>query len=435
MTLKEKFLDEIGKFKIYMRNLKDKSDKRIESFNNSENTKKIRGNKYFKFWPLVVVGIIILIIFFSMNIMNNTKQEVIDKFTSAVDSNNPSKLESIVKLPDGEGITKAQAIPILNFFETDKNRVNEVKKAFNSGKANYSMSLKRDKKLISEDYYIEVAYKTLTIDSNLDKTNLIIDGQNMGAFDKEKSLKLIAPSEYKIELEHKNEYATLSKNKKIDFTKDTKINFDLEGTYITVSSNVPEATVYINDSSTGVEAKNFNDIGPFPSDGTYQISLKYNTPFGSVSSEKISIKDIPDIKLDIDLKSAGIETSLNNLIGKFYESVFSAIDEKNVDKIEFATDAAKNKIYSDIKEKGFILKNVYKLNSSSIDFAKSTVELKDGVYYANSVASIEYNVKKEILGVPLKSSNYTQDFFTKAKYQDGKWEIYEIENFDLKYVE
>ncbi|MGL5575416.1 MAG: TcaA 3rd/4th domain-containing protein [Sarcina sp.] len=435
MTLKEKFLGEVTKFKTYMKNLKDKSDEKIEKLNNNEKTRRIRGNKYFKFWPLIIIAITLIIIIVGMNIMNDTKQEVINKFTLAVENNNPSKLQSILRLSNGEEISKAQTIPILNFFESDKNRVNDVKKALTSGSVDCSMSLKKNKKLIGENYYIEVAYKTLTIDSNLDNTNLIIDGQNMGSFNKQKTLQLIAPGEYKIELEHKNKYATISKNKNIDFTKDTKMDLNLDGTYVTVSSNVPQATVYINDASTGVEAKDFIDIGPFPTDGTYQVSLKYNTPFGSVSSDKVAIKDIPDIKLDIQLKNSGIETSLNNLIGKFYENVFNAIDVKDANKIEFANETAKNKIYSDIKEKGFILKNVYKLNSSSIDFSKSTVELKDGIYYANIVASIEYNVKKEILGVPLKSNNYTQNFFTKAKYQNGKWEIYEIENFDLKSVD
>ena len=366
--------------------------------------------------------------------MRNTKQEVIKKFALAMQNNNPSKLESIVKLPDGQEINKEEAIPILDFFKADVNRINNVRKAFTDGKSDYSMSLKKDKKLFGDDYYIEVSYATLKIDSNLNKTTLIVNGVNKGLFDKEKTIKLIAPGQYNIELENKNEYATVTKNKKIDFTKDSKLDLDLDGTYVTISSNVPDAIVYINDSSTGVKAKDFEEKGPFPKDGTYQVSLKYNTPFGSVSSEKISIKDVPDIKLNIDLKSTGIETSLNNLIGKFYESVFKAIDLKDVNKIEYANDTAKNKIYSDIEENGFILKNIYKLNSSSIDFSKSTIELKDGYYYANVVASIEYNVKKEILGLPLKSNNYTQNFFTKAKFENGKWEIYEIENFTLKSV-
>ena len=432
MTLKEKIQGEFDKLKTYMKNLKDKSDKNIENENNNNIINKFKNSKYFKFWPVLVASIVLIIVFISISFMKNTKQEVLEKFTLAIQNNNPNKLESIIKLPDGQEISKEDVIPILEFFKADINRVNNVKKAFREGKTDYSMSLKKDKKLFGDDYYIEASYATLEIDSNLDKITLVVNGVNKGIFDEDKTIKLIAPGQYNIELENKNEYATVTKNKKIDFTKDTKLDLDLEGTYITISSNIPEATVYINDSSTGIEAKNFVEKGPFPKDGTYQVSLKYNTPFGSVSSEKVPIKDIPDVKLNIDLKSTGIETSLNNLVGKFYQSVFKAIDLKDVNKIEYANDKAKNKIYSDIEENRFILKNVYKLNSSSIDFNKSTIELKDGCYYANVVVSIEYNVKKEILGLPVKSNNYTQNFFTKAKYQDGKWEIYEIENFSLK---
>ncbi|MGL4761355.1 MAG: TcaA 3rd/4th domain-containing protein [Sarcina sp.] len=432
MTLKEKVLDELGKFKTYLRNFKNKSDEKINYLNETENAKKIKGSKYYKFWPLVVLVVVLLFIGISMNMMNHSKSELISRFEKAVESNSTSKMASIIKLSNNQEIQKDGIIPVLDFFEADQSRISELKNAFKTGKPCFSMNLKKEKKLIGENYYIEVSTKKLEIDSNLDNTTLIINGKNEGEFNKDRTIDLIAPGDYNIELEHKNKYSTIQTSKKISFTKDSKVSMELKGTSVSVKTNVPDATVYINDSSTGVVAKDFIDIGPFPSDSTYGISLKYNTPFGKVSSDIVKISDMPSVNLNIDLKTSGIETSLNNLVGKFYESVFNAIDLKDQNKIEYANDEAKNKIYTDIKEKGFILKNVYKLNSSSIDFDKSTIELKDGVYYANVVASIDYNVKKEILGVPLKTNDYTQNFFTKAKYQNGKWEIYDIENFDLK---
>ena len=435
MTLKEKVLDECSKLKTYIKNLKNKSGERINSLNETEKIKKLKSNKYYKFLPIVIVALVLIVIGMIMGAMNHSKAELVSEFTKAVESNSTSKMSSLVRLPDNQEVTKEQLIPVLDFFEADQSRVTELKEAFKTGKPCFSMELKKEKKLIGENYYIAVKSEKLEIDSNLDNTTLIINGKNEGEFNKDKTINLIAPGEYNIELEHKNEYSTIEASKKISFTKGAKINLDLKGTSVTVKSNVPEAIVYINGSSTGVKASDFKDIGPFPADSTYEISLKYNTPFGSVSSDTVKIADMPDINLDIQLKSSGIETSLNNLVGKFYESVFNAIDLKDPTKIEYANDEAKNKIYTDIKEKGFILKNVYKLNSSSIDFDKSTVEFKDGVYYANVVATIDYNVKKEILGVPLKTNDYTQNFFTKAKYQDGKWQIYDIENFELKSVQ
>jgi uncharacterized membrane protein YvbJ len=435
VTLKEKVLEECTKLKTYVKNLKSKSSEKLEFLNEHENSKKFKGSKYYKFWPIIAIGVILIAIIGVMSMMNNNKSEVMTQFETAIAKNNTSKLSSVVKLDDGTQITSEQAIPILDFFKADNSRISNLKSSFKVGSSYYSMNLKKEKRFIGESYYIGVSYQKLSIDSNLDNTTLIINGEDKGVFNKDKTVELITPGEYNIELKNKNKYSTITKNQKIAFTKSTDIDMELKGTYVTVVSNVPEGIVYINDSSTGVKASDFKNVGPFPSDGSYEISLKYNTPFGTVISSKVKIGDLPDINLDLDLKSSGIKTSLNNLVGKFYESVFNAIDLKDQTKIEYANEEAKNKIYSDIKEKGFILKNVYKLNSSSIDFEKSTVDFKDGVYYASVVADIDYNVKKEILGVPLKSNDYKQSFFTKAKYQDGEWQIYDIQNFDLKSAE
>lgn len=428
MTFKEKFLQKFNEVRTSV------SKFGTDVFNDIKNIKTKGANKKIYITIAVLILVILAIILGVSSYKNNSKKELIDKTVNALESGNTKKLDNIVILNNGATVNNEQLIPVVRFFTEDKNRIETLKKGLESGKGAFSITMEKQNHFLYDNYLLVLKSNNLNIKTNIENTELFIDGNKTGVINDSKTETLLTPGIYTIRLENSNKYATLSNSKDVTLTKDEEVDLPLNGINISVSSNVDIATVYINDKSTETSVKDFKDIGPFPSDGSYNVSLKYKTPFGEVQSQSVPIKDMPEIKLDVDLKSSQVKTSLNNTIGKFYESVFSAIDLKDKSKIMFASEEAANEIYTDIKENGFILKNVYKLNSSSIDFDKSTIDFVNGVYDANIVANISYNVKKEILGVPVKSTDYEQKFFTKLKYENGKWQIYDVENFSLKTI-
>lgn len=403
-------------------------------FNNiSEKFKKNSKKKYY----YIIAGILFIIIGINIfiSIITNTKSEVINKSISAIENSNVSKLDNIARLSNGEKINSNNLAPIIRFFATDKARIQTLKKALLSNGEAYGITIAKQKNMLATDYFLVIPTANVTIDTNDQNSDLYIDGKKEGELSSGQSVSLLVPGVYNLRLENKNEYATLATSTDVIVTENKNIKMPINGINIKITSNADDATVYINGQSTNKTVSELNTIGPFPTDGSYNINLKYQTPFGDVASPIVPIENLPDIKLDLNFKTSQMKSSLNNAIGKFYDSVFTAIDTKDNSKVVDATSEAKNKIYDNIKENSFILKNIYKLNSSSIDFDKSTIELINGVYYVNAVANIDYNIKKEILGLPLKSTNYEQTFFTKLEYKNNKWQIYDIENFSLKTIE
>lgn len=432
MTFKDKIIREYEKLKNNAFALLKKHENKTSYISN-------KLSKYnIKFKYVVISGVIILAALMGFAIISfttNSKTELINKSIVAIENGNVNSLDKLMILSNGEKIDKSNMTPIIRFFNSDKSRIENLRKGLSDGKGAYSINIEKKDKLFKDDYFLVVSYKTLKVESNIENTEIFVDGNKSGVVNKTQTVKLISPGIYDVRLENKNDYATLSNSKEVTLTADSTVDIPLSGINININSNVEAAKVYINNEATDTTVKDFKNVGPFPTDGSYNVSLKYKTPFGEVASPVAQIKDMPDIILNIDLKSSQVKVSLNNTIGKFYESVFSAIDLKDAAKISFTTKDAADKVYNDIKENGFILKNVYKLNSSSIDFDKSTIEFVNGVYDANIVANINYNVKKEILGVPVKSTDYEQKFFTKLKYENGKWQVYDIENFSLKTIQ
>lgn len=428
MTFREKILNELNKAKLYI------GEKEIKKYFTKEYIKNM-SIKAKGIVIVVILAFIVLSTLFVIKLSSNDKSELIDKTVVALQKGNVNSLENLIRLDNGDKLTKEQLEPVIKFYQADEGRISNLKSALVKSKEIYSMSLEKEDKFVTDNYFIGVSYEEVNIKTNLANTKVLIDGKSNGVINGDKTIKLIAPGIYDVKLENENKYATLSTSKEIMVTKSENEEININGVNISIATNIPSATVYINGSGTGITANDFKDIGPFPTDGSYDISLKYRTPFGDVASGIQKIYDVPQITLDLNLKNSTIEASLNNAIGKFFDSVFTAIDMKDVKKINFATENASTKIYNDIKENGFILKNIYKLNSSSIDFDKSDIEYKDGVYSANVVANINYNVKKELLGLPIKSEDYNQDFFVKMKYEDSQWQVYDTEKFNLKTIE
>ncbi|MGL5634769.1 MAG: TcaA 3rd/4th domain-containing protein [Sarcina sp.] len=420
MTFQEKIKEEINKLKLC-----------IKEFSNKKINNKVKKKLSAKYTILGIAILGVIGVFLIFNIMNDTKKDAINKLVKGIESNNISKIQKILVNENGEEITINEATAFLNFYKNNSQRITVLEKNLES---NSSTDIKfiKENKFLGSDYKIEVLNKKINITTNLDDVVVFVNNEELTTIkNKTGSINLPAFGEYDIKLEKKGDYSTISASKKIDLTSDVNINIPLNGIYITLKSNIENAKVYINDVNSNLTVAEFKNIGPFPTDGTYNLILKYNTPFGEISSESVPIKDLPEIEINLNLKNSGIKASLNTAIGKFYSSVFDAINTDNKDKIVNATDEAKNKIYEDIKKNSFILKNIYKLNSSSIDFEKSSVEFLNGSYQANVVANIDYNVKKELLGLAFKTQDYSEQFSAKLVYENGEWEIYDIQNFNL----
>ena len=456
MTFKEKFLEEYNRVKLVLKEkrknikykftFKDRFNKFKMFLMNikflhkvKEKLDKLREHKYLKFAPLILIIVIMMMVGFLVGSGNTSKDKIINDFSAALENGNAKELTKILKVVNynNKELTQEDVKPLISFYSEDKGRITSIKTALKDNKSLYSTKLISEKKLIGEKYYIGVQFKQLDVSSNVAGAKVLINGEDKGTLSKNKTAKfnLISPGKYTIELEKTDKYATLKQQKDINLTKEIKVDIPLKGAYINVNSNFNDAKVYINEKDTGLLVKDFKNIGPFPTDGSYNLAIKYKTPWGEIASNIVKITDIPDINLNLDVKSSAVEGSINSVMEKFYKTVFEALEADDKNKISMATDEVKNKIYETIKQNAFLFKNNYKVNKVNIDFDKSVISYENNKYIANIVVNLDYNVKKEIFGVPLKSQNYNENFFTKIRYEDGNWIVDDIEGFNLKNIE
>lgn len=434
MTLKEKGV----KFYNKLKNKFLKNDK-LELI--KKNIIEFRKNKFpnFKFdkkFKIIIGGALVVFIIFTCALTTkiNSKDHMIKKINAVLEKRNTKGLSKLLVVDNVKKELSAEDVkPISEFYSNNKARIVDLTKAFNENQSIYSMSLKEEDAIIGQKYKIVTSYRELTINTDIEGANLYINGVSQGVINgKEKKVNLIAPGIYKIKVEYKGSDADLVKEKEITLTENESINIPLDGIKVTLRTNYPEAKVLINEVDSNIKAKDFKEKGPFPTDGSYKIAIKYNTPWGDVVSEPVEIKNNPEINLDLELKNEALKEQLTNLMEDFYNSVFSALNKENKDEIKGTTEEVKNKIYQILNEKYFILKNIYKLEAVDVDLNKSKITFENGQYVGNIVTSVDYLIKKDMFGIPLQSRSVNQSFFIEVIYKNGGWVISNVENFALE---
>ncbi|WP_055070839.1 TcaA 3rd/4th domain-containing protein [Clostridium massiliamazoniense] len=434
MTLKEKI-------KKCLNSIKEKvcNNEKFEGLKvkiQSIKSKKFLNIKFDRKLILIISISFFFVLFIGcfFTVQKNSKSYVIKKLTTVLDKGNNRALSKIIVVDNMNKNLNAEDLkPVTEFYSSNKNRISELTNSLNSGKSIYSMNIKEKDYLLGKKYYVTTKYRELNIKTDLDGANLYVNGVSEGVISgKEKKLNLIAPGIYDIKLEYKGKNAVLQSEKKVILTDNESTNIPLNGIKISVKTDYPDGKIYINDKDTAVKAKDFIDKGPFPTDGTYKISMKYNSPWGEITSTPIEIKENPVININLELKNENLKAQLKTSMEVFYNSIFSALNKENKEEIKGTTEEVKNKIYEILNEKYFILKNIYKLDNLDIDLEKSTIKFENGEYNGKIVTSVNYLIKKDIFGIPLQSRSVNQNFFVDISYKNGSWVITNIENFYLE---
>lgn len=384
-----------------------------------------------------VVAILGIIVFLYGNV-SSKRSDVIEQLASSLNKGNSRALLNLLEEGNSNlGITKEDLNPYISFFQEDKNRVNKLVHALDKGEELYSTKLESKKTFWGEKWYVELEKQDLNVVSNFPEANVYLDGIFMGTTNSSRSLEIPnkIPGIYNVKVQKDAYNSTLKEEKSVVFMDNNKVNMPLNGTLVTVKSTFEDGEVYINGEDSGIKVKDFKDVGPFPKDGTTYLTIKCYTPWGELESEKVYIKDHPEIKIDLDLKNSVVRDDIEKVVEEFYSSVFTALNSENKDDIKNATVDVRNSIYSNLSQKYFLLKNNYDISDLHIKMENSSIELNHGVYEANIVVNVSYKIKKKILGIDIKSEAKEKNFFTKMKYENSKWIVYNVQDFSLPGLE
>ena len=345
----------------------------------------------------------------------------------ALKNSNTSTLSDIVKV-DGERVKQKNLESLVEYYSNGNNKIDTLITNLKNNNETKDFKLKRKKYFFWNMYYLEVKTFNIKIKSNFKEGNFIVG--NSGKIKAGETLKNVIPGNYKITGSLNSNYEEIKTSKEVVVMEDKEIELNFPATTITINSDFQDAEVYINGKSIEKEVKDIKDFGPVPTDGTVSVYLEKDFPWVRNKGEEVKITENPIINLTVPISNATLEEDLTNIITKFYESVFLALNKQNKKYIENCTNDIKNKIYTSVEKKYILFKNKYSNLKIDIDFDNSQYFYKDNTYRATIVANVQYDVSKAILDI--NKETYSKSFFTRIVYKDNEWIVEDVDNFNLE---
>lgn len=357
-----------------------------------------------------------------------SKSYVISKLETSLKNNNEELLCKIVKI-NGNKVDKKTLNPLMKYYIEDKSKVDLTINSLKNNNESNDFKLICKNKIFGKRYYLEIKTYNLEVNSNYKEGKFSISNNYENILSGGKFNKLI-PGIYNIKGVLESDYGNIkSKAKEITIMSDKSVDIKFNAVNVTVSSIYDDAEIYIDNKDTNIEIKDNKKFGPFPTDGSISIFIKRKFPWGTICSNEVKVKDIPNISLDINMKNDELTSEVNDSIDEFYKSVFQSLNKNDEELIVNATDEAKESIFNTLSQSYIILKNKYTVDDLSIDEDKSEFSYKDGVYSANIVVCLKYNVSKAFFG--LDKTEKKKNFFTKIIYKDNEWKVEDVDNFSL----
>ena len=380
-------------------------------------------------WKLTILILLAFFLFFGyfLGRINTSREYILSKLEMSLKNSDTSTLSDIVKV-DGERVKEKKLESLVEYYSNGNNKIDTLITNLKNNNETKDFKLQSKKYFFWNMYYLDVKTFNIKIKSNFEEGNFILG--NSGKVKAGETIKNVIPGNYKITGSLNSNYEEIKTSKEIVVMEDKEIELNFPATKITINSDFQDAEVYINGKDIKKEVKDLKDFGPVPTDGTVSVYLEKDFPWGRNKGEQVKITENPTINLTVPISNETLEGDLTNIITKFYESVFVALNKQNKKYIENCTNDIKNKIYSSVEKKYILFKNKYSNLKINIDFDNSQYFYTDDTYRATIVANVQYDVSKAILDI--NKETYTKSFFTRIVYKDDKWIVEDVDNFNLE---
>ncbi len=380
-------------------------------------------------WKLTILILLAFFLFFGyfLGRINTSREYILSKLEMSLKNSDTSTLSDIVKV-DGERVKEKNLESLVEYYSNGNNKIDTLITNLKNNNETKDFKLQSKKYFFWNMYYLDVKTFNIKIKSNFEEGNFILG--NSGKVKAGETIKNVIPGNYKITGSLNSNYEEIKTSKEIVVMEDKEIELNFPATKITINSDFQDAEVYINGKDIKKEVKDLKDFGPVPTDGTVSVYLEKDFPWGRNKGEEVKITENPTINLTVPISNETLEEDLTNIITKFYESVFVALNKQNKKYIENCTNDIKNKIYSSVEKKYILFKNKYSNFKIDIDFDNSQYFYTDDTYRATIVANVQYDVSKAILDI--NKETYSKSFFTRIVYKDDKWIVEDVDNFNLE---
>ncbi|MGH0591653.1 zinc ribbon domain-containing protein [Bacillus pretiosus] len=243
----------------------------------------------------------------------------VDRMITILQERDGEKLAEIVTADDPSIIvTRESLMPLFSYIKENPSYVDELKEHLRIGekqrdgieKADFSLTKDGKYFFIFDRYKLKAKTYYTTVLTNEKGTSLKMNGKEIDKSDDKKFEKQYGPflpGAQVFQAEYKNDYVKLSREEKVVLMKqgqsNVTIDLALQGQYITVQTNAPGATLYVNQKPVTALAGEEITWGPVATDGSTTIYLERNGENGRETTKVETVTALPSYNLPFQKKS------------------------------------------------------------------------------------------------------------------------------------
>lgn len=375
---------------------------------------------------LFLVLLIFILLGFSFGSYKSSKNIVLKNLQIALKEDKPRKIYKKIRV-DGKKIKKEDLKPLTEYYSENKNQAINIAKDLKTKDNSGFFKLVNKEILFIDNYTIEIEPIAVKVNTNFENTKVYINNNEIAATNIKRGL---IPGKYSIKGQLETKYGLVSEEKEVFIMENKEIDLDMQAINISITSNFNDADVIINDKEINKKVEELKNYGPIPLGQDIEIQLKRDFPWGTVLSDKVKVGDVPNINININMANDKLIEDIEATINNFYSSTFNALNNGDFKLIENSKEDAKSKIYDSIKRESLFLKNNYELNELKTEIKSSEFFYENGVYKGNIVVNLNYHISKKL--IPFIDKNVEEMFLTSMEYNDGSWEVIDVQKFNLE---
>lgn len=387
---------------------------------------------------------------------------IITKFEEAAKDGDAEALASILKSNDSKLVLDKDNIkPLVEYLKNDhfareavsaelREQLKQYHKNLENGEVSviYYKSiihLKKDGKrfLLFDDYNLEVVALYPDVATNYKGTKIKVNGKDMVTTDEEYyygKVGPIVPGKNVFQAKFEGDFSSMKIEKTVNLTTANSfesIELDLDGDYLTLVSDYDDASVFIDNKDTNLTVDEFESIGPFLVDGSSEVHVEREFPWGVVKSEAIPI-DSGFIRVDLDPVNNDLHEAIQTATRNFYLEMLNALNTKDVSMANHMSEEIKESLIYSLDEYFEVDWN-YEIKLVKLVFDMNSIDYYDYDWSSNKF-QVYVDVQAHLRGTPLApgESQDQYDDFTEAancklSYENGQWivtDFYDIYLFD-----
>lgn len=310
---------------------------------NCSQHKKTKNKFKIALISLIVLLIVFLGVFFYLKSTVKSAKEIAFSFSNSISTSNADELSKILYCNDSAlPINKSNSTILIDYFSKNPSNFSEINDDFKKGNyTNTDSPLSIEE--VRKDFFVIPVYKLVVkpsfikVKTDFKDAKVKICDETYGDLTKKSEIGPLMPGDYNIKAEISNSYLNKSEDIEVNTFKspNQEISIFDKLVKVNITSDIPDAELYVNNKDTGTKIKDAKNFGPLdPNSIIYGVATEGDK---KVVSNKYNIDYSNNINInfaDAKQSEANFKNELYMLLSSYSNDFAIAVNNNNFSYIE-----------------------------------------------------------------------------------------------------